>query len=72
MLRHVREGGLLAIHDVFPDPAEGERPPYELYRRCLAPGSWHEWPPLAASGSCGDPTADAGPACGYPGVISFG
>ena len=24
-----RSGGLLAIHDVFPDPADGGRPPYE-------------------------------------------
>ena len=28
---HVAPGGLLAIHDVFPDPADGGRPPYELY-----------------------------------------
>ncbi|MHA6287103.1 class I SAM-dependent methyltransferase [Maricaulis sp. CAU 1757] len=27
-------GGLLAIHDVFPDPADGGRPPYEIF--CLA------------------------------------
>jgi MMP 1-O-methyltransferase len=26
---HVAVGGTLAIHDVFPDPAEGGRPPYE-------------------------------------------
>jgi MMP 1-O-methyltransferase len=26
---HVAEGGTLAIHDVFPDPADGGRPPYE-------------------------------------------
>ena len=39
-LPHVRSGGLLAIHDVFPDPADGGRPPYELYRRCLASGRW--------------------------------
>jgi predicted O-methyltransferase YrrM len=26
---HVVMGGLLAIHDVFPDPADGGRPPYE-------------------------------------------
>ena len=26
---HVAAGGTLAIHDVFPDPAEGGRPPYE-------------------------------------------
>jgi predicted O-methyltransferase YrrM len=27
----VPAGGYLAIHDVFPDPADGGRPPYELY-----------------------------------------
>ena len=26
---HVASGGTLAIHDVFPDPADGGRPPYE-------------------------------------------
>jgi len=26
---HVAVGGILAIHDVFPDPADGGRPPYE-------------------------------------------
>jgi hypothetical protein len=26
---HVAAGGFLAIHDVFPDPADGGRPPYE-------------------------------------------
>ncbi|MBM3638589.1 MAG: class I SAM-dependent methyltransferase [Actinobacteria bacterium] len=26
---HVAQGGVLAIHDVFPDPADGGRPPYE-------------------------------------------
>lgn len=26
---HVAMGGLLVIHDVFPDPADGGRPPYE-------------------------------------------
>ena len=29
----------LAIHDVFPDPADGGRPPYEIYRRALESGS---------------------------------
>ena len=28
---HVEPGGLLCIHDVFPDPADGGRPPYEIY-----------------------------------------
>jgi MMP 1-O-methyltransferase len=33
---HVAPGGLLAIHDVFPDPADGGTPPYEIYLRALA------------------------------------
>ena len=28
-------GGLLVIHDVFPDPADGGRPPYDVYLRAL-------------------------------------
>lgn len=28
-------GGALLIHDVFPDPADGGRPPYHVYRRAL-------------------------------------
>jgi len=35
---HVAPGGMLAIHDVFPDPADGGRPPYEIYLRALASG----------------------------------
>lgn len=35
---HVAPGGTLAIHDVFPDPADGGRPPYEIYLRALADG----------------------------------
>ena len=35
---HVAPGGLLAIHDVFPDPADGGRPPYEIYQRALEDG----------------------------------
>lgn len=29
-------GGVLAIHDVFPDPSDGGRPPYEIYKMALA------------------------------------
>jgi predicted O-methyltransferase YrrM len=32
---YVGVGGLLAIHDVFEDPAEGGQAPYEIYRRAL-------------------------------------
>ncbi len=38
----VMPGGVLAIHDVFPDPADGGRPPYDLYLRALAGGSVRE------------------------------
>ena len=33
--RHLAPGGQLVIHDVFEDPADGGRPPYEIYRRAL-------------------------------------
>ncbi len=45
----VAVGGLLAIHDVFPDPADGGRPPYEqIYLPALASGLFGE---LSATGS---------------------
>ncbi|HEX3929332.1 MAG TPA: class I SAM-dependent methyltransferase [Nocardioides sp.] len=40
--RWVQAGGLLAIHDVFPDPADGGRPPYEIYLRALASGAFED------------------------------
>ena len=40
----VAAGGLLAIHDVFPDPADGGRPPYEIYTRALASGQFDDAP----------------------------
>ena len=46
---HVMIGGLLAIHDVFPDPADGGRPPYEdIYLPALASGRFDE---VSATGS---------------------
>ena len=41
---HVAPGGLLAIHDVFPDPADGGRPPYELWCHAVGSGEWAEEP----------------------------
>ena len=35
-------GGALVIHDVFPDPADGGRPPYHVFQRALASGSFEE------------------------------
>jgi predicted O-methyltransferase YrrM len=46
---HVAPGGLLAIHDVFPDPADGGRPPFEqIYVPALASGWFDE---VSATGS---------------------
>ena len=46
--RWVRIGGALLIHDVFPDPADGGRPPYEIYCQALATGQFTE---VRAAGS---------------------
>ncbi|NMO04592.1 class I SAM-dependent methyltransferase [Gordonia sp. TBRC 11910] len=40
--RWVRPGGALLIHDVFPDPADGGRPPYEIYCQALDSGKFSE------------------------------
>ena len=39
----VKEGGILAIHDVFPNPNDGGRPPYEqIYLPVIESGNWNE------------------------------
>ncbi|GAK44812.1 conserved protein [Tepidicaulis marinus] len=38
----VKPGGILAIHDVFPNPADGGRPPYEIYKMALASNFFEE------------------------------
>jgi predicted O-methyltransferase YrrM len=35
-------GGLLAIHDVIPDPADGGQAPYRIHQRALASGAFTE------------------------------
>ena len=46
---HVVVGGTLAIHDVFPDPADGGRPPYEqIYLPAVESGRFEE---ISATGS---------------------
>jgi predicted O-methyltransferase YrrM len=44
----VMPGGLLALHDVFPDPADGGRPPYEVWCRATGSGDFEE---VAVEGS---------------------
>jgi MMP 1-O-methyltransferase len=46
--RWVAPGGALAIHDVFPDPADGGQAPYGIYLRALASGAFTE---VAGQGS---------------------
>lgn len=45
---HVAPGGLLVIHDVFADPADGGQAPYRVYRRALESGAFTE---MSAHGS---------------------
>lgn len=35
---HLMAGGLLAFHDVFPDPAQGGQAPYQVYRQAMDSG----------------------------------
>jgi predicted O-methyltransferase YrrM len=35
-------GGALAIHDVFPDPADGGQAPFKIYQRALGSGAFTE------------------------------
>ena len=40
--RWLARDGVLVIHDVFPDPADGGRPPYDVYCRALDSGDFVE------------------------------
>jgi MMP 1-O-methyltransferase len=39
---HLLSGGLLLIHDVFPDPADGGRAPFLIYEKAVASGEFEE------------------------------
>lgn len=39
---HLAAGGVLAIHDVFPDPADGGQAPHEIHQFALASGLFEE------------------------------
>ena len=60
--RWLMTGGLLVIHDVFPDPADGGRPPYHVFLRAVESGDFTEVDALGSvrvlrrtSGDAGDP-----------------
>ena len=61
--RWVTPGGLLLVHDVFPDPADGGRPPYEIWLRALADG-------FVAAGAQGSMRALRRPEDAVPGILS--
>jgi hypothetical protein len=42
------DGGAVAIHDVFPDPNDGGRAPFHIYRKALGSGQFRE---VSATGS---------------------
>jgi predicted O-methyltransferase YrrM len=47
---HVVRGGLLAIHDVFPDPADGGRPPFEIWQLAQQSGLFEAMPLIKTLG----------------------
>jgi predicted O-methyltransferase YrrM len=38
--RHLLPGGVLAVHDVFPDPRDGGQPPWHVVQRALSEGAF--------------------------------
>jgi len=38
--RHVVDGGILAVHDVFPNPADGGQPPWHVVQRAVDSGAF--------------------------------
>jgi predicted O-methyltransferase YrrM len=39
---HIVPGGLLAFHDIYPDPSQGGQAPHQVYREALASGRFAE------------------------------
>ena len=57
-------GGCLVIHDVFPDPADGGRPPYHVFLRALDRGAFTEVEALGSMRVLRRTAGDAGDAVG--------
>jgi MMP 1-O-methyltransferase len=60
--RWVARGGLMVVHDVFPDPTDGGQAPYRVYLRALESGDFTECEALGSMrvltrtrGEAGDP-----------------
>lgn len=41
---HIIQGGILAIHDIFPNPEDGGRPPFEIWELAKSSGLWEAEP----------------------------
>lgn len=46
----IKRGGLLAIHDVFPNPADGGRPPFEIWQLAQQSGLFEAMPLIKTLG----------------------
>ncbi len=60
----VMRDGLLVIHDVFPDPADGGQPPYHVFLRALESGAFTEVEALGSMRVLRRTSGDAGDAVG--------
>ena len=47
---HIMKDGILAIHDIFPDPNEGGQAPYDIYKLALASGLFKQLPTVNTLG----------------------
>jgi predicted O-methyltransferase YrrM len=47
---HIVHGGILAIHDLFPNPAEGGQAPYTIHQLALASGLFEPLPQVCTLG----------------------
>ncbi len=48
---HIVRGGVLAIHDLFPDPADGGQAPWHIYQLALASGLFEALPTVRTLGA---------------------
>lgn len=47
---HIVPGGILAIHDIFPDPKDGGQAPYLIYQKAAGSGLFRELPRINTLG----------------------
>jgi len=50
-ITHIVPGGILAIHDIFPDPTKGGQAPYDIWKLAKASGLFEEMPMVNTLGA---------------------